>query len=101
MAARSKGYLQTLAVFLRPLTPGCRFCAARRWGEPESSGNWVLPAVRRRSCSGGLGRLRALLAREHRELDQPFEALLNALHADARDDALRLWSAFDDGLCRH
>jgi hemerythrin-like domain-containing protein len=45
--------------------------------------------------------LRALLAREHRELDQLFEALLNALQADARDDALRLWSAFDDGLCRH
>jgi hemerythrin-like domain-containing protein len=45
--------------------------------------------------------LRALLAREHRELDQLFEALLNALQADARDDALRLGSAFDDGLCRH
>jgi hemerythrin-like domain-containing protein len=45
--------------------------------------------------------LRALLARDHRELDRLFEALLNALQADAREDALRLWSAFDDGLCRH
>jgi hemerythrin-like domain-containing protein len=45
--------------------------------------------------------LRALLARDHRELDQLFEALLSALQADARDDALRLWSAFDEGLCRH
>lgn len=45
--------------------------------------------------------LRALLTREHRELDQLFEALLEALQADARQDALRLWTAFDDGLCRH
>lgn len=45
--------------------------------------------------------LRALLARDHRELNQLFEALLNALQADAREDALRLWAAFDDGLCRH
>jgi hemerythrin-like domain-containing protein len=45
--------------------------------------------------------LRALLARDHRELNQLFDALLNALQADAREDALRLWSAFDDGLCRH
>jgi hemerythrin-like domain-containing protein len=45
--------------------------------------------------------LRALLARDHRELDQLFDALPNALRADAREDALRLWAAFDDGLCRH
>jgi hemerythrin-like domain-containing protein len=45
--------------------------------------------------------LRALLTRDHRELDRLFDALLNALQADAREDALRLWSAFDDGLCRH
>lgn len=45
--------------------------------------------------------LRALLTREHRELDQLFEALLQALQADARQDAFRLWTAFDDGLCRH
>ena len=45
--------------------------------------------------------LRALLARDHQELDQLFDALLNALAADAREDALRLWSAFDEGLCRH
>jgi len=45
--------------------------------------------------------LQTLLAREHRELDQVFEALLAALQADAREDALQLWAAFDDGLCRH
>lgn len=45
--------------------------------------------------------LRTLLSRDHQELDQLFDALLNALQADAREDALRLWSAFDDGLCRH
>jgi hemerythrin-like domain-containing protein len=45
--------------------------------------------------------VRTLLTRDHRELDQLFDALLAALRADARDDALRLWSAFDDGLWRH
>jgi hemerythrin-like domain-containing protein len=45
--------------------------------------------------------LHALLARDHRELNQLFDALLDALQADAREDALRLWSAFDDGLSRH
>jgi hemerythrin-like domain-containing protein len=45
--------------------------------------------------------LRALLTREHRELDQLFEALLEALQADARQEVLQLWTAFDDGLCRH
>jgi len=45
--------------------------------------------------------LRMLLTRDHRELDRLFDALLEALQADAREDALRLWSAFDDGLCRH
>lgn len=45
--------------------------------------------------------LRSLLARDHRELDLLFDQLSNALHADAREDALRLWAAFDDGLCRH
>ncbi len=42
-----------------------------------------------------------LLTREHDRLDQLFEQLLNALQADARQDALRLWAAFDDGLCQH
>jgi hemerythrin-like domain-containing protein len=45
--------------------------------------------------------LRALLTRDHRELDQLFDALSYAVHADARDDTLRLWAAFDDGLCQH
>jgi hemerythrin-like domain-containing protein len=45
--------------------------------------------------------LRALLARDHRELERLFDALLNALQADAREDALRLWSVFEDGLCAH
>jgi hemerythrin-like domain-containing protein len=54
-----------------------------------------------RNINDGPGGLRALLARDHRELDQLFDALPNALRADARDDARRLWTAFDDGLCRH
>jgi hemerythrin-like domain-containing protein len=45
--------------------------------------------------------LRAMLTRDHRELDQLFDALSNAVHADARDDTIRLWAAFDDDLCRH
>jgi hypothetical protein len=45
--------------------------------------------------------LRELLVRDHRELDRIFEALSSALQADARDDALRLWGVFEDGLCRH
>jgi hemerythrin-like domain-containing protein len=45
--------------------------------------------------------LRATLIRDHERLDQLFDALVQALRADARDDALRLWAAFDDGLCRH
>jgi hemerythrin-like domain-containing protein len=43
----------------------------------------------------------ALLAREHDRLDQLFEQLLGALRADAREDAMRLWTAFDEGLCEH
>jgi hypothetical protein len=45
--------------------------------------------------------LHELLARDHRELDGVFDALSNALQADARQDARRLWGVFDDGLCRH
>lgn len=45
--------------------------------------------------------IRALLTRDHGELQKLFDALLDALAADARDDARRLWTAFDDGLCRH
>lgn len=45
--------------------------------------------------------LTGLLTRDHRRLDQLFTALLNALRADAREDVLRLWAAFDDGLCQH
>jgi hemerythrin-like domain-containing protein len=42
-----------------------------------------------------------LLAREHDRLDQLFEQLLNALRADAREDAMRLWAEFDERLCEH
>lgn len=45
--------------------------------------------------------LRERLARDHERLDQVFEQLLAALRADAREDVLRLWTLFDDGLCRH
>jgi hemerythrin-like domain-containing protein len=45
--------------------------------------------------------LRALLARDHDRLDRLFEALSNALRADAREDAVRLWSQFEDELVRH
>jgi hemerythrin-like domain-containing protein len=45
--------------------------------------------------------LRQLLTLEHKRLDQLFEALLAALHADARDDAARLWGEFDAGLSAH
>jgi hypothetical protein len=45
--------------------------------------------------------LRELLVRDHRELDRVFDALSSALQADARQDALRLWGVFEDGLCRH
>jgi hemerythrin-like domain-containing protein len=45
--------------------------------------------------------LRTLLTRDHQRLDQLFTALLNALRADAREDVLRLWAAFDDGLSLH
>jgi hemerythrin-like domain-containing protein len=42
-----------------------------------------------------------LLAQEHDQLDQLFEQLLDALRADAREDAMRLWTEFDAGLCEH
>jgi hemerythrin-like domain-containing protein len=45
--------------------------------------------------------LRATLVQDHERLDRLFDALVQALRADARDEALRLWAAFDDGLCRH
>jgi hemerythrin-like domain-containing protein len=45
--------------------------------------------------------LRALLARDHEQLDRLFEELLNALRGDAREEALRLWSQFEEGLARH
>jgi hemerythrin-like domain-containing protein len=45
--------------------------------------------------------LGTLLTRDHQRLDQVFTALLNALQADAREDVLRLWAAFDDGLSLH
>ena len=45
--------------------------------------------------------LRALLTRDHQELDELFTSLLDALRADARVDVSRLWSALDAGLYRH
>jgi len=54
-----------------------------------------------KSESDSPGGLRALLVRDHQELDHLFEALLDALQADARQEALQLWTAFDDGLCQH
>jgi len=42
-----------------------------------------------------------LLAREHDQLDQLFEQLLEALRADAREDARRLWAEFDERLNAH
>ena len=49
----------------------------------------------------GRSGLRERLVRDHARLDQVFDELLAALRADARDDVLRLWTLFDDGLCRH
>lgn len=46
----------------------------------------------------GLG---ARLAADHDRLDRLFVALLSALRADARDEVIRLWAAFDEGLTRH
>jgi hypothetical protein len=45
--------------------------------------------------------LRDRLERDHARLDRMFDELLEALKADAREDVLRLWTHFDDGLCRH
>ena len=45
--------------------------------------------------------LRALLAREHVELDELFERLQAAVRADARDEAAALWSDFDTRLSAH
>jgi hemerythrin-like domain-containing protein len=41
------------------------------------------------------------LLAEHDRLDQLFEALLAAFEADARDDAARLWSEFDQAFTDH
>jgi hemerythrin-like domain-containing protein len=41
------------------------------------------------------------LSGEHDQLDQLFEQLLSALRADAREDAMRLWAEFDEGLTEH
>jgi hemerythrin-like domain-containing protein len=45
--------------------------------------------------------LRALLTRDHQELDQIFTSLLEALQADARVEVSQLWTALDAGLNRH
>ena len=40
-----------------------------------------------------------VLTEDHERLERLFVDLLAALNADARDDAARLWSEFDTGLC--
>jgi hemerythrin-like domain-containing protein len=45
--------------------------------------------------------LRQLLTQDHERLDRLFDALLEALRADAKDDAARLWAEFDAGLSAH
>lgn len=42
-----------------------------------------------------------LLAEDHARLTALFEQMLAAFQADARDDAARLWTAFDEGLRSH
>jgi hemerythrin-like domain-containing protein len=42
-----------------------------------------------------------LLAADHAWLAALFERLLAAFQADAREDAARLWTAFDEGLRSH
>jgi hemerythrin-like domain-containing protein len=42
-----------------------------------------------------------LLVREHERLDGVFAELLEALHADAREDVQRLWTQFEEDLGAH
>jgi len=56
---------------------------------------------KRKSAAEPTGGLRALLSRDHQELEQLFTSLLEALRADARVEVSRLWSALDAGLYRH
>jgi hemerythrin-like domain-containing protein len=45
--------------------------------------------------------LRGLLMREHAQLEETFDALLNAFNADARVECAELWSEFDTRLRAH
>jgi hemerythrin-like domain-containing protein len=45
--------------------------------------------------------LRRLLMHEHAQLDETFQALLNAFDADARVECAQLWSEFDTRLRAH
>jgi hemerythrin-like domain-containing protein len=53
------------------------------------------------NSENGRESLRTLLRQDHQELERTFQALLDALRADARNDVLKFWAAFDDGLCQH
>jgi hypothetical protein len=45
--------------------------------------------------------LRTLLSQDHARLDQLFDRLLAAFHADDREEAAVLWNAFETGLEAH
>jgi hemerythrin-like domain-containing protein len=45
--------------------------------------------------------LRALLREDHDRLDDLFEQVLSVFEADARDEAVRLWTDFERGLQAH
>jgi hypothetical protein len=47
------------------------------------------------------GDLRHMLSDDHQRLERLFADLLAAFKAEAREDAARLWSAFDAGLRTH
>jgi hemerythrin len=45
--------------------------------------------------------LHDLMTRDHVQLEKLFEAVLEAFHADAREDLGRLWTALDHRLAAH
>lgn len=45
--------------------------------------------------------VRELLNRDHDRLERLYGELLEAFHADAREDVARLWSALEEGLIAH
>jgi len=50
---------------------------------------------------GGKKTLRDLMTRDHRRLEKLFDELLEAFHADAREELSRLWTALEEGLGAH